>query len=247
MRGYTASTYGDRIADVYDDFYEPANVSERVDILAELAAGGRALELGIGTGTYALPLAAQGVEVHGIDASRAMVDRLRAKDGGEAMPVTIGDFADVDVEGTFSLVFVISNTFFMLTSQEEQIRCFENVASHLDQSGVFMVHAFVPDISMFDDGQHLSASLPDLASVRLDVSVHDALNQVVDFRHLHLTEEGIQMYPGRLRYVWPSEMDLMARLAGLRLRDRWADWRRSPFTAQSGSHVSVYGRSGSGT
>ena len=176
-----------------------------------------------------------------------MVDELRAKDGGEAMPVTIGDFADVDVEGTFSLVFVISNTFFMLTSQEEQIRCFENVASHLDQSGVFMVHAFVPDISMFDDGQHLSAGLPDLASVRLDVSVHDALNQVVDFRHLHLTEEGIQMYPGRLRYVWPSEMDLMARLAGLRLRDRWADWRRSPFTAQSGSHVSVYGRSGSGT
>ena len=246
MKGYTASTYGDLIAGVYDELSTPANISERVDILAELAFGGLALELGIGTLTYALPLAARGVEVHGIDASQAMVDELQAKGGGEAMPVTIGDFADVDVEGTFSLVFVISNTFFMLTSQDEQIRCFENVASHLDQSGVFLVHAFVPDVSMFDDGQHLSASLPDLASVWPDVSVHDAMNQVVDFRHLHLTEGGIQMYPGRLRYVWPPELDLMARLAGLRLLERWTDWRRSPFNSQSRSHVSVYGKAGSG-
>ena len=246
MKGYTASTYGDRIAGVYDEFYKPANVSERVDILTELAAGGRALELGIGTGTYALPLAARGVDVHGIDSSRAMVDQLRAKEGGEAVPVTIGDFADVDVEGIFSLVFVISNTFFMLTSQDEQIRCFANVASHLDQPGIFLIHAFVLDVSMFGDAQHLSASLPNLASIRLDVSIHDAANQVVDFRHLHLTEEGIRMYPGRLCYVWPSELDLMARLAGLRLRHRWADWRRSPFNSQSRSHVSVYERLGSG-
>ena len=132
---YTSSTYGDRIAVVYDDFYGPANVSERVDLLAELASGGRALELGIDTGTYALPLAVRGVEVHGIDSSRAMIDQLRAKDGGGAMPVTIGDFADVDVQGIFSLVFVISNTFFMLTSQDEQVRCFQNVASHLDETG----------------------------------------------------------------------------------------------------------------
>ena len=246
MKGYTASTYGDRIAGVYDSFYRQVNVPERVDFLAGLAAGGRALELGIGTGTYALPLAARGVEVHGIDSSEAMVDQLRAKGGGETVPVTMGDFADVDVEGSFALIFVISNTFFMLTSQDEQIRCFANVASHLDESGVFLVHGFVPDVSRFDDGQHLSASLPDLDSVRLDVSVHDAANQVVDFRHLHITEEGIRMYPGRLRYAWPSELDLMARLAGLRLRHRWADWRRSPFTSQSPSHVSVYERLGSG-
>ena len=243
---YSASTYGDRIAGVYDEFYRPANVSERVDVLAELAAGGRALELGIGTGTYALPLAARGVAVHGIEASRAMVDRLRAKEGGEVMPVTIGDFADVEVEGIFSLDFVINNTFLMLTSQEEQIRCFENVASHLHESGVFLVHTFVPDVSRFDEGQHLRASLPNLASVRLDVSIHDAVNQVVDFRHLHLTEDGIRMYPGRLRYVWPSELDLMARLAGLRLRERWGDWQRAPFTSQSGSHVSVYERASLG-
>ena len=137
------------------------------------------------------------------------------------MPVTIGDFADVEVEGIFSLVFVINNTFLMLTSQEEQIRCFKNVASHLHESGVFLVHTFVPDVSRFDEDQHLRASLPDVDSVRLDVSIHDAVNQVVDFRHLHLTEDGIRMYPGRLRYVWPTELDLMARLAGLRLRERW--------------------------
>ena len=246
MKGYTASTYGDRIANVYDDFHRPTDVSESVDVLVQLAAEGRALKLGIGTGTYALPLGDRGVEVHGIDSSRAMIDRLQAKRGGDAIPVTIGDFADVAVEGKFSLVFIVSNTFFMLNSQEEQIRCFENVTSHLDESGVFLIHAFVPDVSMFDKGRHLSASLPDLASVNLDVSVHDAVNQVVDFRHLYLTEEGIRIYPGRLRYVWPSELDLMARLAGQRLRDRWADWRRSPFNAQSRSHVSVYERAGYG-
>ena len=246
MKEYSVSTYGDRIAGVYDEFYKPANVAERIDVLAELAAGGRALELGIGTGTFALPLAARGVEVHGIEASTAMVDELRAKPGGESLPVAIGDMADVDVAGDFSLIFVINNTFLILTSQEEQIRCFANVASHLDECGVFLVHAFVPDVARYDENQHLRASLPDLKSVRLDVSIHDAVNQLIEFRHLHLTEGGIRMYPGRLRYVWPSELDLMARLAGLRLRQRWGDWQRAPFTSQSGAHVSVYEKAGLG-
>lgn len=240
MKEYSDSTYGDRIAGVYDEFYKPGNVAERVDVLAELAAGGRALELGIGTGTYALPLAARGVEVHGIEASKAMVAELRAKAGGESLPVTIGDFADVEVAGDFSLIFVINNTFLMLTTQQEQVRCFQNVAANLDESGVFLVHAFVPDVSRYDENQRLRASLPDLASVRLDVSIHDSVNQRIDFRHVHLTEDGIRMYPGRLRYVWPAELDLMARLAGLRLRARWGDWQRAPFTARSGSHVSIY-------
>ncbi len=242
MKEYTASTYGDRIAGAYDGFYRPVDVSERIDLLEELADGGRALELGIGTGTFALPLAARGVEVHGIEISEAMVDQLRAKEGGDSLPITIGDFADVEVDGVFSLIFVISNTLFMLTEQEDQIRCFKNVASHLDESGVFLVHAFVPDVSMFNRGQHISGDLADLCSVRLDVSIHDPKNQVVDFRHIDLTEERIKMYPGRLRYAWPSELDLMARLAGLRLRERWADWRLSPFTSESRSHVSVYER-----
>ena len=144
MDRYSASTYGDRIAGVYDEFYGPVNVSERVDVLEELAGGGRALELGIGTGTYALPLAARGVQVHGIDSSKAMVDRLRGKQGGNKVPVTIGDFADVEVEGTFSLIFAISNTFFMLTTQEEQVRCFKNVSEHLNGSGVFWFTRLFP-------------------------------------------------------------------------------------------------------
>ena len=195
---YTAATYGDRIAGVYDDFYRSVNVQERVDILEELADGGRALELGIGTGAFALPLAARGVDVHGIEISEAMVSQIRAKEGGESLPVTIGDFADVEVEGAFSLIFVIFNTFFMLTDQEEQIRCFENVAAHLDESGVFLVHAFVPDVSMFDKGPHMSGDLPDFASVRMDVSVHDAMNQVVDFRHLHLYGRGNPNVPRKV-------------------------------------------------
>ena len=198
MDEYTAATYGDRIAGVYDDFYRSVNVQERVDILEELADGGRALELGIGTGAFALPLAARGVDVHGIEISEAMVSQIRAKEGGESLPVTIGDFADVEVEGAFSLIFVIFNTFFMLTDQEEQIRCFENVAAHLDESGVFLVHAFVPDVSMFDRGPHISSDLPDLASVRMDVSVHDAMNQVVDFRHLHLYGRGNPNVPRKV-------------------------------------------------
>ena len=242
MREYTASTYGDRIAGVYDSLYGSVDVELRMDVLEKLAAGGRALDLGIGTGSFALPLAARGLEVHGIDVSEAMVEELRTKSGGAEIPVTIGDFADVAVDGTFSLVYVLNNTFFMLTDQEEQIRCFENVAAHLDVSGVFLVDAFVPDVTRFDRGQEVRARLPDLETVRLDVSTHDPIEQLVDFRHVLLSEDGIQVYPAQLRYIWPSEMDLMARLAGLRLRERWGDWDRSPFTSKSEGHVSVYER-----
>ena len=128
----------------------------------------------------------------------------------------------------------------MLTEQEEQVRCFENVAARLDESGVFLVDAFVPDVTRFDRGQEVRARLPDLETVRLDVSTHDPIKQQVDFRHVLLSEDGIQVYPAQLRYIWPSEMDLMARLAGLRLRERWGDWDRSPFTSKSEGHVSVY-------
>lgn len=242
MDEYTAATYGDRMAGVYDSFYGSVDVELRIDVLEGLAAGGRALELGIGTGSFALPLAARGVEVHGIDVSEAMVEQLRAKEGGASVPVTVGDFADVEVDATFSLVYVINNTLFMLTEQEEQVRCFENVAAHLDESGVFLVDAFVPDVTRFDRGQEVRARLPDLETVRLDVSTHDPMQQLVDFRHVLLSEEGIRVFPARLRYAWPAELDLMAQLAGLRLRDRWGDWDRSAFAAKSEGHVSVYER-----
>ena len=239
---YTAATYGDRMAGVYDSFYGSVDVEARMDVLEELAAGGRALELGIGTGSFALPLAARGVDVHGIEISEAMVEQLRSKEGGATLPVTIGDFADVVVEGTFSLIYVINNTLFMLTEQEEQVRCFENVAARLDEPGVFLVDAFVPDVTRFDRGQEVRARLPDLETVRLDVSTHDPMQQLVDFRHVLLSEEGIRVFPARLRYAWPAELDLMARLAGLRLRERWGDWDRSAFTSKSEGHVSVYER-----
>ena len=242
MDGYTAATYGDRMAEAYDSFYGSVDVELRMDVLEELAAGGRALELGIGTGSFALPLAARGVKVHGIDVSEAMVEQFRAKAGGAEVPVTIGDFADVEVEGTYSLIYVLNNTLFMLTEQEEQVRCFENVAAHLDESGVFLVDAFVPDVTRFDRGQEVRARLPDLETVRLDVSTHDPMKQLVDFRHVLLSEEGIRVFPARLRYAWPAELDLMARLAGLRLRERWGDWDRSAFTSKSEGHVSVYER-----
>ena len=157
MEGYEPPTYGDRIADVYDEWYAELDPASAVELLAELAGDGRVLELAIGSGRIALPLAARGVEVHGIDASERMVERLRAKPGGEAIPVTMGDFADVPVEGTFRVVFVAFNTFFALPDQEAQIRCFERVAAHLDGEGVFVLEAFVPDLARYDRGQRVSS------------------------------------------------------------------------------------------
>jgi SAM-dependent methyltransferase len=244
MKEYGPATYGDRIAEVYDEWQATRlDTDAAVDTLAELAASGPALELGIGTGRIALPLAARGIAVQGIDASEAMVVKMRAQPGGEAIPVTMGDFADVAVEGRFSLIFVVFNTFFGLLEQDEQIRCFRNVADHLADDGLFVVEAFVPDPARFDRGQRVATTLVESDRVRLDLSTHDPVKQQVFTQHLAIDDEEIRLYPVRLRYAWPAELDLMARLAGLRLRDRWSDWRRSPFGAGSAQHVSVYRRS----
>ena len=238
--GYDASTYGERIAEVYDAWH-PASDSTAIDTLAELSRGGRVLELAIGTGRLALPLAARGLEVHGIDASPAMVAKLRAKPGG-TIPVVLGDFANVEVEGTFSLVFVAFNTIYALLTQAEQVRCFRNVARHLTDDGCFVLEAFVPDLGRFRRGQTVTAGDITSDAVRIDVSHHDPVAQVVTSQHVVITETGTRLYPVRLRYAWPPELDLMAQLAGLALRDRWGGWDRRPFTAESDKHVSVYGR-----
>jgi SAM-dependent methyltransferase len=243
VNDYTAATYGDRIAESYDRMYPGGGgVEPSVNVLAKLAGGGRALELGIGTGRVALPLAERGVTVQGIDASQAMVDRLRAKPGGDAIPVTIGDFAEFQVDSRFELIFVVCNTLFGLATQDAQVQCFQRVAEHLAAGGTFLIEAFVPDPARFVGGRNLSVTgiEPDL--VTLDVARHDAANQRVYSQHLLLTEAGTRLYPVQLRYAWPSEPDLMARLAGLRLRDRWSGWDGAPFTAASGSHISVYER-----
>jgi SAM-dependent methyltransferase len=245
MEGYQAATYGDRIADAYDAMMatlpDPADC---VDRLAELAGPGPALELGIGTGRVALPLAARGVEVHGIDASEAMVERMAAKPGGDAVTVTVGDFAGVPVEGSYPLVYVVFNTFFALLSQDEQVRCFAAVADHLAPGGAFVLAGFVPDPTLYSGGQSLRTTQLGLDLVRLDAALHDPVAQRVDFQHVVVAGDGIRLYPGAIRYAWPAELDLMARLAGLRLRERWGGWRREPFGAASTGHVSVYEHAG---
>ena len=241
MKEYTAATYGDRIAERYDHVHPDGPATQAVaNVLAGLAAGGRALELGIGTGRVALPLAAHGAEVHGIDASQAMVAKLRAKPGGAGIPVTIGDFAAFQVDGKFSLVFVVFNTFFGLVTQDAQVQCFSHVAAHLEPGGVFLIEAFVPDPGRFTRGQSLSVNHVAADQVELDVARHDPLAQRVHSQHLIFTESGTHLYPVQLRYAWPSELDLMARLAGLHLRERWSDWTGAPFTAASSSHISLY-------
>jgi SAM-dependent methyltransferase len=243
MHAYNVTTYGERIAEVYDQWPGlPQNTDAAVDCLARLAGRGPILELGIGTGRIALPLTQRGLSVHGVDASPAMVAQLRAKPGGEHIPVTIGNFADMAVEGQFTLIFVVFNTFFGLLSQEDQVRCFLGVAQHLTDDGVFVLEAFVPDLARFDRGQRVDARTVETDRIQLDVSVHDPVQQHVVSQHVVVSEQGVRLFPVQLRYAWPSELDLMARLAGLQLRHRWAGWTQEPFTATSGSHVSVYAR-----
>jgi len=242
---YQAETYGDRIAEVYDDWYADApflDTEASVDLLAELAGDGPVLELAIGTGRLALPLAARGLEVHGIDASEAMVAKLRAKPGGTDIPVTMGDFADVGVEGTYPLIFVAFNTLFGLTSQEAQLRCFRNAAAHLDDGGVFLIDVFVPDLTRFDRNQRVQVNKLDTAEVQLDASRHDPVTQRIDTDHVVFTEHGTKLYPVFLRYAFPAELDLMATVAGLELKHRWAGWKKEEFGKDSHRHVSVYGR-----
>lgn len=241
MAEYGISTYGDSIADIYDDRHQGReDVGPVVATLADLAGGGKALELGIGTGRVALPLAARGIEVHGIDASEAMVAKLRAKPGGAEVPVAIGDFADVRVDGSYALVLFVFNTFFGILTQDGQVRCFRNVAEHLDAGGMFLVEAFVPDLGRFDRGQRTDAVAVGTDQVDISVARHDPIEQRVMSQHVVISDGGTRLYPVQVRYAWPSELDLMAQLAGLRLRHRWSDWHRSAFAATSGAHISVY-------
>jgi SAM-dependent methyltransferase len=238
--GYDAASYGDRVADVYDDLFHPSDTDAAVACLTELVGSGRALELAIGTGRLALPLAERGVEMSGIDASEAMVAKLRAKSGGEDIPVAIGDFADVDVDGCFSLIFIAYNTFFVLLDPTVQQQCFERVAAHLEPGGHFVVEGFVPDPGRFERGQNVEVSQIALEYAVLSVSRHDAPSQRVDSLLLRVSDGGVRTWPVRLRSSSPSELDLMADRAGLRLEHRWGGYGREPFTGDSVKHVSVY-------
>jgi SAM-dependent methyltransferase len=239
MAKYAASTYGDEIADVYDELYSSYDPAA-LDTLAELAGDGPVLELGIGTGRIALPLAARGLEVHGVEASAAMLEKLRSKPGGNDIAVTRGDFSTVTLNQRFPLIFVAFNTFFSLHSQEDQVRCFQSVASLLAEGGVFVLEGFVPDFGR--DRGRLSVARITPGGLWLDAARHNPAAQVLEFQLVQLSNAGIRLFPNRIRYAWPSELDLMARLAGLRLRERWSGWQRQPFTASSLTHIAVYGR-----
>ena len=235
-------SFGEDAAASYDDSPR-GDEAATVALLEQLARGGPALELAIGTGRIALPLAARGVRVHGIDLSPAMVARLRTKPGGADLPVTMGDFATVPVEGTYRLIYLVFNTLFNLLTQDEQVRCFENVALHLSEDGLFVVEAFVPTfLHRLRDDQYVDAEYVEVDHVQLDVGRHDPVAQRLDESHVALTPKGLRFDPIVCRYAWPSELDLMARIAGLRLHERWGGWQREPFTAVSRNHVSVYGR-----
>ena len=232
-----ATTYDDTSADMFD----PAVVGPTVDFLADLAGTGRALELGIGTGRIALPLAARGVEVHGIDLSRAMIDRLRAKPGGEGIEVTIGDFATAKADGTFSLAYLVFNTIENLTSQAAQVACFRNGAAHLEPGGCFVIEVAVPDLQRLPPGERYVVF--DASETHWGIDEYDVANQGLISHHFQLVDGRFERSSGPFRYVWPAELDLMAELAGMRLRERWSGWKREPFTSDSRQHVSVWERS----
>jgi SAM-dependent methyltransferase len=236
--------FPERLAAVYDqsesDRFQPAAIDATVRFLAALAGGGRALELGVGTGRIALPLAARGIPVHGIDLSRAMVARMRAKHGGDAIGVTIGDFATAGAPGAFSLVYLVFNTIMNLTSQRAQVSCFRNAAAHLRPGGCFVIEVMVPELRSLPPGQTVVPFEAGPDGWAYDV--YDVATQAMSSNYVRVAGHRGEFDSIPFRYAWPAELDLMARLAGLRLRERWAGWEREPFTSESRQHVSVWER-----
>jgi SAM-dependent methyltransferase len=234
--------FDERIAAGYDadaEMNTPEVVNPAVDFLADLAGGGDALELGIGTGRIALPLRERGIRVHGIELSPAMAAQLRAKPGSEDIGVTIGDFAITRVDGTFALVYLVYNTIENLTTQDGQVQCFRNAAAHLEPGGCFVVEVTVPDLQRLPPGERARAFAMTPNHLGVDEYV-DLTTQRAVSHHYWVSGDGIETWSVPFRYVWPSELDLMARLAGMSLRERWSDWSRAPFTGGSRSHVSVW-------
>ena len=234
--------FGERVAERYDettaDMFDPAVVDPVVDFLAELAGDGAALEFGIGTGRIALPLARRGVPVHGIDLSEEMVARLQAKPGAGRIDVTIGDFASTCVAGRFTVAYLVFNTINNLTKQDEQVACFENVAAHLEPGGCFVIEVGVPALQRLPPGETVRPFT--VTPTRLGFDEYDVVSQGLISHHYWAVDDTFESLSVPFRYVWPSELDLMARIAGMRLRERWSGWKREPFTSESTRHVSVW-------
>ena len=233
--------FDERVAASYDtdeQMFDPAVVDPVVDLLVELAGSGRALELGIGTGRIAVPLAARGVPVHGIELSKAMVAQLRAKPRGEEIGVTVGDFASVGVDGTYSVAYLVFNTIMNLTTQAAQVACFRNVAKHLEAGGCFVIEVGVPELQRLPPGETIRAFHWGETSWGLDE--YDVATQALISHHFTIIDGRVERESVPFRYAWPAELDLMAELAGMRLRARWSGWKREPFTSDSRTHVSIW-------
>ena len=242
MSEHDPTAYGAAVADVYDELFgdDVLDTEGAVRRISQLAGDGSVLELGVGTGRLALPLAAGGRRVHGVDASGAMLDRLRAKPGGSEIGLTQGDFSEFTVPERFGVAVLAFNTIFALPDQDAQVRCFERVAAHLDPGGCFVVEAFVPNPARFQEGQSVRLLAMTDGRVALDVARIDPATQFMYTTKVHLRDSGVRLHAANHRYAWPAELDLMARLAGLRLEDRREDWNGTPFTGTSQFHISVY-------
>ena len=236
--------FDEGVAATFDEDHDHQNertvVEPMVDVLASLAGAGRALELGIGTGRIALPLAARGVPVYGIELSRAMTARLRAKPGGDGIEVTIGDFATAKVDGSFRVAYLVANTIMNLTTQAAQVACFRNVAEHLEPGGCFVIEVGVPGLQRLPPGETFQVF--DANERHWGIDEYDVVNQGLISHHFRSIHGQFELRSLPFRYVWPAELDLMAELAGMRLRERWAGWKREPFTSESRQHVSVWQR-----
>ena len=234
--------FDERIASRYDEtspeMFAPGAVDPVVDFLAELAGSGRALELGVGTGRIALPLAERGVPVHGIELSEPMATRLRAKPGGDDIGVTIGDFATTSVEGSFSLAYLVFNTITNLTTQAAQVSCFRNAAAHLEPGGCFVIEVLIPQLQRLPPGETFQVFYGSESYWGIDE--YDVATQTSTSHHIEFVDGRAERFSMPFRYAWPAEYDLMAQLAGMRLRERWGGWRREPFTSDSRHHVSVW-------
>ena len=237
---FTPSTFGDLNAEEYDALHDPGTTDDSVALISELAGSGRILELAIGTGRMALPLAHKGHDVSGIEGSPDMLDIMREKPGGADITAIVGDYADVGLDGPFDFVFLVFNTLFNLTSQADQVRCFQNVGAKLAPGGAFLVETFVPDFSDYQNHPRMRAKEVGFDSVKYEAVLHDPLTQKLDMQRIRIKGSDVSLKPLPMRYAWPAEIDLMAKLGGMDLETRWGGWRRESFTKDSKMHVSVY-------
>lgn len=242
MEGFGPTTFGEQYAEEYDALHNPGTTDACVTLISEIAGHGKILELAVGTGRIALPLAKLGHDVSGFDASPDMLEKLREKPGGTALKTWVADMATFDVDAHFDFAFLVFNTLYNLTTQAAQLQCFHQVSKHLKPEGQFLVEAFMPNRETFDRNQAIRTKHVSFDKVWLEAVKHDPVEQRLDYQRIRISEDGTTLHPLPMRYVWPSEMDLMAELAGLRLVERWGNWHREPITAESEMQIALYKR-----